>query len=148
MNGKFSLNGEKNTFTVSALKEITGNLEPMRPKRMGDREEQRVMDMPGTMKEEEQEERNKQPQQEVRRVYRDMNTPECGDKDGGWRQVAYIDVTNGSNTCLEGLNYTVVNGACKPVEGDSPCFQCPLQCALVHILGIMVAPQSSSQHMG
>ena len=84
MRGKFSSNGEKNTFTVSAPKENTGNLEPMRQTRMmGDTEEQRVMEMPGTMKEEEQEEQNKQPQQEVRRVYRDMNTPECGDKDGG-----------------------------------------------------------------
>ena len=93
---------------------------------MGDTEEQRVMEMPGTMKEEEQEERNKQPQQKVRRVYRDMNTPECGDKDGGWRQVAYIDVTNGNNTCPDGLNFTVVNGARKPTQGNSVCIPLPI----------------------
>ena len=65
---------------------------------MGDMEEQRVMEMPGTMKEEEEEEQNKQPQLEVRRVYRDMNIPKCGDKDGGWRQLASINVTNMNNT--------------------------------------------------
>ena len=92
---------------------------------MGDTKEQRVMEMPGTMKEEE-EERNKQPQQEVRRVYRDMNTPKCGDKDGGWRQVAYINVTNGNNTCPEGLILTVVNQTCKPTPGNSECVPLPI----------------------
>ena len=47
--------------------------------------------------------------QGVERVYCEMNTTNCGNITGGWMRVAYIYVTNGNNTCPEGLNVTVVN---------------------------------------
>ena len=40
-------------------------------------------------------------------VYCQMETNNCGDITGGWMRVAYIDMTNVSNTCPQGLNYTV-----------------------------------------
>ena len=46
--------------------------------------------------------------QGVERVYCVMNTTNCGNITGGWMRVAYIDMTNESNTCPQGLNYTVV----------------------------------------
>ena len=36
-----------------------------------------------------------------------MNTNSCGNITGGWMRVAYIDMTDVSNTCPQGLNYTV-----------------------------------------
>ena len=39
-------------------------------------------------------------------VYCDMETENCGNVTG-WRRVANIDMTNASNTCPEGLTYTV-----------------------------------------
>ena len=47
--------------------------------------------------------------QGVERVYCDMNTTNCGNITGGWMRAAYIDMTDESNTCPQGLNYTVVN---------------------------------------
>ena len=47
--------------------------------------------------------------QGAERVYCVMNTNNCGNITGGWMRVAYIDMTNESNTCPQGLNYTVVN---------------------------------------
>ena len=47
--------------------------------------------------------------QGVERVYCVMNTTNCDNITGGWMRAAYIDITNESNTCPQGLNYTVVN---------------------------------------
>ena len=47
--------------------------------------------------------------QGVESVYCKMNTSNCGDVTGGWMRAAYIDMTIESNTCPQGLNYTVVN---------------------------------------
>ena len=40
-------------------------------------------------------------------VYCQMETNNCGNITGGWMRAAYIDMTNESNTCPQGLNYTV-----------------------------------------
>ena len=40
-------------------------------------------------------------------VYCQMETNNCGNITGGWTRAAYIDMTNVSNTCPQGLNYTV-----------------------------------------
>ena len=40
-------------------------------------------------------------------VYCQMDANNCGDITGGWMRAAYIDMTNESNTCPQGLNYTV-----------------------------------------
>ena len=42
-------------------------------------------------------------------VFCEMNTTNCGNITGGWMRAAYIDMINESNTCPQGLNYTVVN---------------------------------------
>ena len=42
-------------------------------------------------------------------VYCQMNTSNCGNITGGWMRAAYIDMTDVSNTCPQGLNYTVEN---------------------------------------
>ena len=47
--------------------------------------------------------------QGMERVYCEMNTTNCGNITGGWVRAAYIDMTNESNTCPQGLNYTVEN---------------------------------------
>ena len=47
--------------------------------------------------------------QGAERVYCVMNTNNCGDITGGWMRAAYINMTDVSNTCPQGLNYTVVN---------------------------------------
>ena len=58
MRGKFSSNGEKDTFTVSAPKEMTEDREPVVPKRLV-RDEEKQREMQGTIQEEEQDEQNK-----------------------------------------------------------------------------------------
>ena len=40
-------------------------------------------------------------------VYCQMETNNCGNITGGWMRAVYIDMTNVSNTCPQGLNYTV-----------------------------------------
>ena len=40
-------------------------------------------------------------------VYCQMENNNCGNITGGWMRAAYIDMTNVSNTCPHGLNYTV-----------------------------------------
>ena len=45
--------------------------------------------------------------QGVERVYCEMATTNCGNITGGWMRAAYIDMTNVSNTCPQGLTYTV-----------------------------------------
>ena len=45
--------------------------------------------------------------QGVERVYCVKNTANCGNITGGWMRVAYIDMTDMSNTCPQGLTYTV-----------------------------------------
>ena len=45
--------------------------------------------------------------QGAERVYCDMNTTNCSNITGGWTRAAYIDMTDESNTCPQGLNYTV-----------------------------------------
>ena len=45
--------------------------------------------------------------QGVERVYCEMNTTNCGSITGGWMKVANIDMTDVSNTCPQGLTYTV-----------------------------------------
>ena len=45
--------------------------------------------------------------QGMERVYCKMNTTNCGNITGGWMRAAYIDMTNVSNTCPQGLTYTV-----------------------------------------
>ena len=47
--------------------------------------------------------------QGAERVYCDMNTANCGNITGGWMRAAYLDMTDESNTCPQGLTYTVVN---------------------------------------
>ena len=39
-------------------------------------------------------------------VYCQMETNNCGNITGGWMRAAYIDMTNVSNTCPQGLTYT------------------------------------------
>ena len=45
----------------------------------------------------------------VVRVYCVKQTTNCGDVTGRWTRAAYIDMTNESNTCPQGLNYTEVS---------------------------------------
>ena len=45
--------------------------------------------------------------QGVERVYCVMNTTTCGNITGGWMRAAYIDMTVQSNSCPQGLTYTV-----------------------------------------
>ena len=40
-------------------------------------------------------------------VYCQMETNNCGNITGGWMRAAYIDMTNVSNTCPQGLSYTI-----------------------------------------
>ena len=47
--------------------------------------------------------------QGVERVYCVMNTNNCGVITGGWMRVAHISMTEETNSCPQGLNYTVVN---------------------------------------
>ena len=42
-------------------------------------------------------------------VYCVMETNNCGNITGGWMRAAYIDMTNASNTCPQGLTYTVAS---------------------------------------
>ena len=69
------------------------------------------------------------------KVYCVMNTSncgnitvhhDCGNITGGWMRAAYIDMTDESNTCPQGLNYTVVNStrmcrAAHTVEQGGTC---------------------------
>ena len=50
--------------------------------------------------------------QGVEQVYCYMNTTNCGNITGGWMRAAYIDMTDESDACPQGLNYTVVNSTC------------------------------------
>ena len=86
--------------------------------------------------------------QGAKRVYCAMNTTNCGNITGGWMRAAYIDMTNESNTCPQGLTYTVVNSTrmcsrshtgyydCSsvtfPTHGVPYTVCCPYTCA--HIL--------------
>ena len=45
----------------------------------------------------------------VERVYCVMNTTNCGNITGGWMRAAYIDMTDASNSCPQGLTYTVAS---------------------------------------
>ena len=47
--------------------------------------------------------------QGVEKVYCEMDTTNCGNITGGWMRAAYIDMTNVSNTCPQGLTYNVVS---------------------------------------
>ena len=47
--------------------------------------------------------------QGAERVYCDTNTANCGNITGGWMRAAYLNMTNESNTCPQGLTYTVVS---------------------------------------
>ena len=42
-------------------------------------------------------------------VYCLMETNNCGNITVGWRRVAYFDMTNASNTCPQGLTYSIFN---------------------------------------
>ena len=42
-------------------------------------------------------------------VYCVMETNNCGNVTGGWMRAAYIDMTNASSTCPQGLTYTVAS---------------------------------------
>ena len=42
-------------------------------------------------------------------VYCQMETNNCGNITGGWMRAAHIDMTNVSNTCPQGLSYTVAH---------------------------------------
>ena len=56
-------------------------------------------------------------------VYCQMETNNCGNNTGGWMRAAYIDMTNVSNTCPQGLNYTSVNSTrmCTNVRTSAGC---------------------------
>ena len=59
----------------------------------------------------------------VVRVYCVMETNNCGNITGGWTRAAYIDMTNESNSCPQGLNYTVVSSTrmCTRSHTDGGC---------------------------
>ena len=40
-------------------------------------------------------------------VYCQMETNNCGNTTGGWMRAAYVDMTNETNTCPQGLTYTI-----------------------------------------
>ena len=62
--------------------------------------------------------------QGVERVYCVMNTNNCGNITGEWMRAAYIDMTNESNTCPQGLNYTVVNSTRMCTRSHTDNFDC------------------------
>ena len=68
--------------------------------------------------------------QGVERVYRVMNTTNCGNITRGWMRAAYIDMTDSENTCPESLNSL---------------FSPPCACAR-HPTPLLVVLQSPSLH--
>ena len=64
--------------------------------------------------------------QGAERVYCDMNTSNCGNITGGWMRAAYIDMTNESNTCPQGLNYTVVSSTRMCTRSHNNTHDCSL----------------------
>ena len=62
--------------------------------------------------------------QGAERVYCVMNTINCGNITGGWMRAAYIDMTNESNTCPQGLTYTVVNSTRMCTRSHTDYFDC------------------------
>ena len=57
-------------------------------------------------------------------VYCQMETNNCGNITGGWMRAAYIDMTNESNTCPQGLNYTVENSTRMCTRSHTGSFDC------------------------
>ena len=57
-------------------------------------------------------------------VYCVMETNNCGNITGGWMRVAYIDMTNASNTCPQGLTYTVASSTRMCTRSQSGSFDC------------------------
>ena len=48
----------------------------------------------------------------------------CGNITGGWMRAAYIDMTNASNTCPQGLTYTVASSTCMCTRSQSGSYTC------------------------
>ena len=57
-------------------------------------------------------------------VYCVMETNNCGNITGGWMRAAYIDMTNVSNTCPQGLNYTVASSTRMCTRSHSNSIDC------------------------
>ena len=57
-------------------------------------------------------------------VYCQMETNNCGNITGGWMRAAYIDMTNVSNTCPQGLTYTVASSTRMCTRSHSSTFDC------------------------
>ena len=57
-------------------------------------------------------------------VYCVMETNNCGDVTGGWMRATYIDMTNVSNTCPQGLTYTVASSTRMCTRSHSNSFDC------------------------
>ena len=57
-------------------------------------------------------------------VYCVMETNNCGDITGGWMRAAYIDMTNVSNTCPQGLTYTVASSTRMCTRSHSGTYDC------------------------
>ena len=57
-------------------------------------------------------------------VYCQMDTNNCGDITAGWMRAAYIDMTDVSNTCPQGLNYTVESSTRMCTRSDTSWRSC------------------------
>ena len=57
-------------------------------------------------------------------VYCQMKTNNCGNITGGWMRAAYIDMTNVSNTCPQGLTYTVESSTRMCTRSHSGSYSC------------------------
>ena len=57
-------------------------------------------------------------------VYCEMETNNCGNVTGGWMRAAYIDMTNASNTCPQGLTYTVTSSTRMCTRSHSGSIAC------------------------
>ena len=57
-------------------------------------------------------------------VYCQMETNNCGNITGGWMRAAYIDMTNVSNTCPQGLTYTVESSTRMCTRSHSGSYSC------------------------
>ena len=62
--------------------------------------------------------------QGAERVYCVMNTTNCGNITGGWMRAAYIDMTDMSNTCPQGLTYTVKSSTRMCTRSHTGSFSC------------------------
>ena len=57
-------------------------------------------------------------------VFCEMETNNCGNITGGWMRAAYIDMTNESNTCPQGLTYTVVSSTRMCTRSNTGIYTC------------------------